>query len=162
MALLEKLKSDWNQTWFIGIIWEPSYVRAVKGHIPRSKVIWGQVVWYGKNVKMALFEKLKSDWSQTWFIDMIWEPSYVRVAKDHTKIEGHIRSGCKIGWKCENGLIWKVEVRFEPNCGDLDQMLTCIIHKPRWQVTLVVRGPQSIFLNLVCASLPMYRLINIT
>ena len=25
------------------------------------------------------------------------------------------RSSCKIGWKCENGLIWKVEVWFEPN-----------------------------------------------
>ena len=101
-----------------------------------------------------------------------------------TKVRGHLRSSCKIGWKCENGLIWKVEVLFEPNlvywynmetficscsqrsqikikghlrstckitwkckfglicilehqlellrCGDLDQMLTHIIHKPRW------------------------------
>ena len=33
-----------------------------------------------------------------------------------------------------------------PNrCGDLDQMLTYIIHKLRRQVTLAVRGPQSIF-----------------
>ena len=39
--------------------------------------------------------------------------------------------------KCENGLIWKVEVQFEPNWGDLDQMLTCIIHKVGRQVTLV-------------------------
>ena len=30
MALLEKLKSDLNQTWFIDIIWEPSYVHEVK------------------------------------------------------------------------------------------------------------------------------------
>ena len=27
----EKLKSNLNQTWFIDIIWEPSYVQAVKG-----------------------------------------------------------------------------------------------------------------------------------
>ena len=44
MASFEKLKSDWNQTWFIDIIWELSYVHAVKGHIPRWKVIGGQVV----------------------------------------------------------------------------------------------------------------------
>ena len=35
----EKLKSDWNQTWFIDIIWEPSYVHVLKGHISRSEVI---------------------------------------------------------------------------------------------------------------------------
>ena len=115
-----------------------------------------------------------------------------------TKVKGHLRSSCKIGWKCENGLIWKVEVWFEPNfiywynmepsyvyvvkshksrskviwgqlvrwpenanldlfaylrtiwndpirCGNLDQMLTYIIHKLRWQATLAVRGPRSIF-----------------
>ena len=41
MASFEKLKSDLNLhvTWFIDIIWEPLYVHAVKGHIPRSKVI---------------------------------------------------------------------------------------------------------------------------
>ena len=33
MALFEKLMSDWNQTWFIDIIWEPSYVHGVKGHM---------------------------------------------------------------------------------------------------------------------------------
>ena len=33
----------------------------------------------------------------------------------YTKIKGHVRSSCKIGWKCENGFIWKVEVQFEPN-----------------------------------------------
>ena len=32
-------KSNWDQTWFIDIMWDPPYVNAVKGHIPRSKVI---------------------------------------------------------------------------------------------------------------------------
>ena len=32
-------------------------------------------------MKMASFEKLKSDLNQTWFIDMIWKPSYVHVVK---------------------------------------------------------------------------------
>ena len=35
--------------------------------------------------------------------------------RSYTKVKDHLRSTCKIGWKCENGLIWKVEVRFEPN-----------------------------------------------
>ena len=39
VASFEKLKSDGNQTWFIDIIWDTSYVHAIKGHISRSKVI---------------------------------------------------------------------------------------------------------------------------
>ena len=33
----------------------------------------------------------------------------------HIKVKGHLRSNCKIGGKCESGLIWKVEVLLEPN-----------------------------------------------
>ena len=44
MASFEKLTSNLNQTWFTDIIREPSYVHAVKGHVPRSNVIGGQVV----------------------------------------------------------------------------------------------------------------------
>ena len=79
------------------MIWEPSYVHAVKGHIPRSKVIWGQVVRSAENVKMASFEKLKSDLNQTWFIYIIWKPSYVHVVnRSQIKVKGHQRSTCKI------------------------------------------------------------------
>ena len=39
MVSFEKLKSDLNQTYFIDIIWKPSYVFVVKGHKSRSKVI---------------------------------------------------------------------------------------------------------------------------
>ena len=35
--------------------------------------------------------------------------------KCHIKVKRHLRSSCKIGWKCENDLIWKVEVWFEPD-----------------------------------------------
>ena len=31
----------------------------------------------------------------------------------YTKVKGHQRS-CKMGWKCQIHLIWKVEVRLEP------------------------------------------------
>ena len=80
---LKSWKSDRNQTWFIGIIWKPSYVHEVKGHISRSKVIWGQVVRQAENVKLTTFEKLKSNWNQTWLIGIIWEPSYVHEVKGH-------------------------------------------------------------------------------
>ena len=36
---LKSFKSDWDQTWFMDIKWEPSYVDEVRGHIPRSRVI---------------------------------------------------------------------------------------------------------------------------
>ena len=35
---------DFNQSWVIDATWEPSFVDVVKGHISRSKDIWGQVV----------------------------------------------------------------------------------------------------------------------
>ena len=40
----------------------------------RSKVICGQVVRQAENVKVASFEKFKSNWNQTWVIDTIWDP----------------------------------------------------------------------------------------
>ena len=83
VASFEMLKSDWNQTWFIDTIWNPLYVHAVKGHIPRSKVIRCQVVRWAQNVKVTSFEKLQSDWNQTWFIDIMWEPTHVHEVKGH-------------------------------------------------------------------------------
>ena len=48
-------------------------------------------------MKMVSFEKLKSNLNQTWFIDIIWEPSYVHaVKKSQIKVKGHLRSTCKI------------------------------------------------------------------
>ena len=60
---------DFNQSWVIDATWEPSFVDKVKGYISRSKVIYGQVVRLVENVKVASFEKLMSDWNQTWFIN---------------------------------------------------------------------------------------------
>ena len=47
-------------------------------------------------MKMASYEKLKSDLNQTWFIDIIWEPSDVHVVKrSQIKVKGYLRSTCK-------------------------------------------------------------------
>ena len=65
--------------------------------------------------------------------------------RSYTKVKGYLRSSCKIGWKCDNSLVWKVGSPMWIKLGDLDQMLTCIIHKPRRQGMLAVRGLRSIF-----------------
>ena len=63
---------------------------------------------------MALFEKLKSDLNQTLFIDMICEFSYDHVVKSsQIKVKGHLRSTCKITWKCKFGLIYILEDQLE-------------------------------------------------
>ena len=55
---------DFNQSWVIDAIWKPAFVDKIWGHLSRSKVIWGQVVREDENIKVASFEKLKSDWNQ--------------------------------------------------------------------------------------------------
>ena len=49
---------DFNQSWVIDATWEPSFVDKVKGHISRSKVMWGQK----DRLKMWKWPHLKS-WS---------------------------------------------------------------------------------------------------
>ena len=121
-GLTWKVESDWNQTWFIDIMGTFTDIHAVKGHISRSKVIWGQVR-QAENVNMASFVKLEVRFEQTWFVDIIREPSYVHVVKrSQIKVKGHLRSTCKITWKCKFGLICILEDKLElwyPNrCGD--------------------------------------------
>ena len=40
---LKTWKSGWNQTWVKDTMEVALYVNEVKGHVPRSRVIWGQV-----------------------------------------------------------------------------------------------------------------------
>ena len=107
---------DFNQSWVIDATWEPSFVDEVKGHIKvkghlrsscmigwkcENGLIWKVEVWFEPNLVY---------WYNMWsFICSCSQRSC-------TKVKGHLRLSCKIDWKCENGLIWKVEVRFEPNC----------------------------------------------
>ena len=53
------------QTWVKDAIGVPSYVNEVKGHIPRSRVIWGGKYWFSLLRSPVSFERLKSDWDQT-------------------------------------------------------------------------------------------------
>ena len=58
---------DFNETWVIDVRWKPLFIDEAKGHIPRAKVISGQVLRLAKNVKFSSIEKLKSNWNQTCF-----------------------------------------------------------------------------------------------
>ena len=69
----------------------------IKVHVPRSKVIRGQVVRWVQNVKFNSFEKLKYNQNQTWFIDTIWIHLYVYVVKDHIPRSNVIR-GQVVRW----------------------------------------------------------------
>ena len=70
---------DFNQSWVKGATWEPSFADAVKGHISRSKVIWGQVVSRLKMWKCLIWQvevQLEPNL-------VYWEPSYVHAVKGH-------------------------------------------------------------------------------
>ena len=53
-----------------------------KSHI-KVKIILGQVERKVEHVKVFSYEKLKSDWKQTWFIDKMLDHLYVHAAKGH-------------------------------------------------------------------------------
>ena len=44
LLLFEQVRFNYNQTWYIGALWEPSHYDALRGHMTRSKVIGGQIV----------------------------------------------------------------------------------------------------------------------
>ena len=42
--LFEQVCSNYNQTWIIDALWEPSRYDVLRGHMTRSKVIGGQLL----------------------------------------------------------------------------------------------------------------------
>ena len=59
----------YNQTWYIGALWEPSHYDALRGHMTRSKVIGGQIVIVILvNLFQILFEQVRFNYNQTWII----------------------------------------------------------------------------------------------
>ena len=69
-----------------------------------------------KSENLVSFENMKPNWNQTWFsrcdigtFKCSWDQ------RSNTKDKCHLLSICKISWKCENGINWKVEVSLESN-----------------------------------------------
>ena len=83
-----------------------SYTK-VKDHL-RSRF---KIGWKCEN---GLIWKVKVRFELILVIDIIWEPSYVYVVKgSQIKVKGHLRSTCKITWKCKFGLICILEDQLE-------------------------------------------------
>ena len=79
--------------------------------------------------------------------------------RSQIKVKGHLRSTCTITWKCKFGLICilKDQLELPLQVWDQGQMLTSIIHRPRRQAILAVRGPRCIFcLRGYCTSGPYF------
>ena len=77
-------------------------------------IVWCcRLLWKQVNIWRYL-RHASVDFNLSWVIDATWEPAFDEV-KGHIHFKGHLRSSCKIGRKCKSGLIWKVEVRLEPN-----------------------------------------------
>ena len=92
----------------------PSYENEVRGCIPRSGVIWGQVRWKMLVFVIWFFKKLKSEWNQTCIKDAVGVPLNVNEAK--VMYQGQGSSEVKLGGKCKIVyFFWKVEVQLQPN-----------------------------------------------
>ena len=87
LLLFEQVCFNYNQTWIIGALWEPSHYDALGGHMTRSKVIWGQIVIvisaHLTFFKLLLFEQVRFNYNQTWYIGALWEPSHYDALRGH-------------------------------------------------------------------------------
>ena len=97
LLLFEQVRFNYNQTWIIGALWEPSHYDALGGHMTRSKVIWGQVVIV---ISVNLFQIAPV---RTGSLQL--QPNLVhrctmgtfslwRSSRSHDKVKGHWRSNC--------------------------------------------------------------------
>ena len=97
LLLFEQVRFNYNQTWIIGALWEPSHYDALGGHMTRSKVIWGQIVIV---ISVNLFQIAPV---RTGSLQL--QPNLVhrctmgtfslwRSSRSHDTVKGHWRSNC--------------------------------------------------------------------
>ena len=97
LLLFEQVRFNYNQTWIIGALWEPSHYDALGGHMTRSKVICGQIVIV---ISVNLFQIVPV---RTGSLQL--QPNLVhrctmgtfslwRSSRSHDKVKGHWRSNC--------------------------------------------------------------------
>ena len=97
LLLFEQVRFNYNQTWIIGALWEPSHYDALGGHMTRSKVIWGQIVIV---ISVNLFQIAPV---RTGSLQL--QPNLVhrctmgtfslwRSSRSHDRVKGHWRSNC--------------------------------------------------------------------
>ena len=97
LLLFEQVRFIYNQTWYIGALWEPSHYDALRGHMTRSKVIGGQIVIV-ISVKLFQIAPVRTGSLQlqpnlvhrcTMGTFSLW-----RSSRSHDKVKGHWRSNC--------------------------------------------------------------------
>ena len=97
LLLFEQVCFNYNQSWIIGALWEPSHYDALGGLMTRSKVIWGQIVIV---ISVNLFQVAPV---RTGSLQL--QPNLVhrctmgtfslwRSSRSHDKVKGHWRSNC--------------------------------------------------------------------
>ena len=98
LLLFEQVCFNYNQTWIIGALWEPSHYDALGGHMTRSKVIWGQIVYLVISVNLFQIAPVRTGLLQlqpnlvhrcTMETSSLWNSS-----RSHDKVKGHWRSNC--------------------------------------------------------------------
>ena len=96
LLLFEQVRFNYNQTWIIGALWEPSHYDTLGGHMTWSKVIWGQIV-------IVISVNLQIAPVRTGSLQL--QPNLVhrctmgtfslwRSSRSHDKVKGHWRSNC--------------------------------------------------------------------
>ena len=104
LLLFEQVCFNYNQTWIIGALWEPSHYDAFWGHMTRSKVIGGQIVtviWRQIVIVMVALFQIAPAWTGSLRLQpnldhrctmgtfTLW-----RTSRSHDKVKGHWRSNC--------------------------------------------------------------------
>ena len=97
LLLFEQVRFNYNQTWILGALWEPSHNDTLGGHMTRSKVIWGQIVIV-ISVNLLQIAPVRTGSLQlqpnlvhrcTMGTFSLW-----RSSRSHDKVKGHWRSNC--------------------------------------------------------------------
>ena len=102
LLLFEQVRFNYNQTWIIGALWEPSHYDALGGHMTRSKFIWGQIIRSSVRPSVKVSVNLLQiapvrTGSLQWCPNLdhrctmgtftLW-----RTWRSHDKVKGHLRS----------------------------------------------------------------------
>ena len=102
LLLHEQVCSDYNQTWIIDALWEPSHYDALRRHMTRSKVIGGQIVtviWHQIVIVMVALFQIAPAWTGSLRLQpnlnhrctmgtfTLW-----RTSRSHDKVKCHFRS----------------------------------------------------------------------
>ena len=91
LLLFEHVCFNYNQTWIIGALWEPSHYDVlgghmtikVKGHLRSNYPFVRPLKFRLTFFKLLLFEQVRFNYVQPWIIGALWEPSHYDALGGH-------------------------------------------------------------------------------